>query len=86
MPFDRAAYDQRPEVKERKAAYKKEYNQRPEVKEKNAAYRKEYNQRPEVKSKRKEAKKKYIQRIREEIWGVNPVRTEPQCPDPLLQM
>jgi hypothetical protein len=47
------AYNQKPEVKERKRAYMRAYNQKPEVKERKRAYMRAYNQ----KRRSEEAKK-----------------------------
>lgn len=61
-----AAYQQRPEVKRKKAEYLEEYKQRPGVKERLKEYykkhHKEYYQRPGVKQKVKEYREEYTQR------------------------
>ena len=58
--FDAKAYYQRPEVKERQKAWRKEYHQRPEVKERRKAYYRRYREtHPELRQKARESSRRY---------------------------
>jgi hypothetical protein len=54
--------NQRPEVRERNAAYAKEYANRPGVKERLQEYHREYRRRPEVRERQREYQHEYSKR------------------------